>query len=819
MGEILFHKKGFTKRLFLALSIIIAVVNTKGQSVKVLNEATEFPIEGVSIFNKAQTKSTLTDKDGYFDLTIFSDKDTIYIRHLSFSTELFSKKELKEIKYEVFLTPNVFLMKEFKVIANIRDNPHELPYKIDLIEADAIQSSNAQTSAEILQATGNVLIQKSQGGGGSPMLRGYEANKILLVVDGVRLNNAIYRNGHLQNSITIGQSMLERVELVFGPSSIAYGSDAIGGVIHYHTKQPPLSHQKKLKFTLNTGLQYATANNGTNANVDFSLGKKHFSSLTGFQYSKFGDIKIGQNRAFTSNDDDFGYTHFYVGQNTQGLDTMLRNQNPEIQTNTAYEQYDFLQKFLIVPNKKIDINLNFQYSTSSNIPRYDQLTDYKDDYLKYAEWNYGPQNRLLASASAFFKYSNGFFTNLRTTFAYQNIHEERITRKFQDLERLYQNELVDVFSVNFDFLKIIGINRLNYGFELTHNGVNSTANYQNIFSMQENIAQTRYPDGGSVMQSASAYLNYKWIIRDQYILTSGFRYSYYHLYSEFLNNPALVQLPFSEIEINNGAPTGIISFEMYPATEWKIRTVLSSGFRSPNVDDYGKIRAKSGLVTVPNDNLKSEYVYNAELGIQYQLKEYISFDISGYYNLLNDAIVRTDFQLNGQDSLFYDGDMYKIITNANAAKAIVTGVSVGLDAHYPFSKNKKREVHFRSTFNYNYGQNITEDVPLGHISPMFGMLKLNFSTDKFSVGLQSMFQGLKKLEDMSPYGEDNEDKGTSEGFPAWNTLNVKAAYFASENLSVRFSIENIFDQMYRSFASGVSAPGRNFIFSISYHLK
>ena len=72
---------------------------------------------------------------------------------------------------------------------------------------------------------------------------------------------------------------------------------------------------------------------------------------------------------------------------------------------------------------------------------------------------------------------------------------------------------------------------------------------------------------------------------------------------------------------------------------------------------------------------------------------------------------------------------------------------------------------------------------------------------------------------MSPYGEDNEDKATEEGFPAWNILNAKANYKINDGFAVSFSVENIFDRMYRSFASGVSAPGRNFIFSIRYNLK
>lgn len=811
-------KLGYFNKIFLLFGSLVSFVSINSQSVKILNEATEFPIEGVTVFNKSQTKSTITDKDGYFELSQFSNSDTIYIKHLSFNTEVFSKNDLEKMKYEVFLTPNVFLMEEFKVVANMRNNPDELPYKIDMIKAEDIKSSSAQTSADILRSTGNVMVQKSQGGGGSPMLRGYEANKILLVIDGVRLNNAIYRNGHLQNSITIGQLMLDRVELVFGPSSIAYGSDAIGGVVHYHTKQAPLSHQKRTKLTLNTSLQYASANNATTGYLDFSIGKKHFSSLTGFQYSTFGDIKIGKNRAFTSNDHSFGHTYNYVGQNALGQDTMLSNPNTELQLNTAYKQYDFIQKFLIAPNKKLDIDLNFQYSTSSDVPRYDQLIEFDKEELKYAEWYYGPQKRLLASATIFLKNDNRFYTNFNTVFAYQKINEDRIYRKFKNEERLYQNELVDVYSANFDFLKLVGLNRLSYGLEFTHNDVLSTANYQNVFTNNESIAQTRYPDGGSIMQSASAYLNYKWIIDAPYILTLGFRYSHYHLYSELLNKPELVQLPFTNIRINNGAPTGILSFEMYPTTDWKIRTVISTGFRSPNVDDYGKIRAKSGKVTVPNNKLIPEYVYNAEFGIQYQFKKYINLEISAYYNLLTNAIIRGDFQLNGQDSLLYDGDKYRITTNMNAAKAVVAGINAGFELNYPISGHKKRDLLLKYTFNYNYGRNITDDVPLGHISPIFGMLKLCFKGEKFSYNLYSMFQGLKKMEDMSPYGEDNEDKATAEGFPAWNTLNTNISYNISNYFSARFAIENIFNQMYRPFASGVSAPGRNFVFSLTYKL-
>ena len=101
-----------------------------------------------------------------------------------------------------------------------------------------VQLEVPQTAAELLWSTGSVLVQQSQQGGGSPILRGFEANRVLLVVDGVRMNNAIYRSGHLQNAITVDPNILERTDVLLGPNSILFGSDAMGGVIHFHTRTP-----------------------------------------------------------------------------------------------------------------------------------------------------------------------------------------------------------------------------------------------------------------------------------------------------------------------------------------------------------------------------------------------------------------------------------------------------------------------------------------------------------------------------------------------------------------------------------------------------
>ena len=143
------------------------------------------------------------------------------------------------------MTPSVEVLTTAVVIGKIgrTDDPiEEIPYEVKELSNKQIELKNPATSAEVLEKLGGAYLQKSQQGGGSPILRGFEASRVLLVVDGVRLNNAIYRSGHLQNAITIDNSILDQVEVIAGPGSLLYGSDALGGVVHYlsliHISEP-----------------------------------------------------------------------------------------------------------------------------------------------------------------------------------------------------------------------------------------------------------------------------------------------------------------------------------------------------------------------------------------------------------------------------------------------------------------------------------------------------------------------------------------------------------------------------------------------------
>jgi hemoglobin/transferrin/lactoferrin receptor protein len=167
--------------------------------------------------------------------------------------------------------------------------------KVEVISARQIAQTNAQNVGDLLINTGNVFVQKSQQGGSSPVLRGFEASRVLLVVDGIRMNNAIYRAGHLQNVITVDQNMLERVEVLYGPASTLYGSDALGGVVLMRTKQPRLSTTNGLLVTGSAFVRRSTANDEKTAHADVSFGGRSFAWLQSYNYSDFGDMRMGSN--------------------------------------------------------------------------------------------------------------------------------------------------------------------------------------------------------------------------------------------------------------------------------------------------------------------------------------------------------------------------------------------------------------------------------------------------------------------------------------------------------------------------------------------
>ena len=682
--------------------------------------------------------------------------------------------------------------------------------KTELISAQRIAQLNAQNTGDLLLNTGNVFVQRSQQGGSSPVLRGFEASRVLIVIDGVRMNNAIYRAGHLQNVITVDQNSLERMEVLYGPASTLYGSDALGGAILLRTKGPQLSQQRGQMHTTGSGfVRYSTANNEKTAHFDLSIGGGRLAWVQAYNYSHFGDTKMGDN--YPEKYPDFGRRSQYI-TSINGVDSVVTNSDDRVQKFSGYEQWDVTQKLLFQQNEKVSHGLNLQLSNSSNVPRYDRLQDMRNGTLRWAEWYYGPQYRTLAAYELNIK-DVGFFNEVKSIISYQRIKESRNQREYRRYDRLdSRNEKLDVWAATVDGRKIWRQHELTLGVDAQLNKLQSTAERKNIRTGATTALDTRYPNGDNNMNYVGAYAQHllkfgggKWVLND------GIRFQYVTLRSTIADN-SFFNFPFTEIDQKNGAVTGNIGLVFLPNNSTRITFGLSSGFRTPNIDDVSRIFESSQTqLVLPNPDIKPEYTYNADMGFSKSFGEKLRIEATVFYTYFRNAIALAPYRLNGHDSITYNGNIVRVVANQNVNKAYLYG------ANAAFTVDVTKALRLHSTINYTYGRlkNAAKtEVPLDHIPPLYGRTAFTFTHARFNAEAYALYNGWKKIEDYNPSGEDNPQYATPEGMPSWITFNLKTTIPVTSYLSAQLGVENILDRNYRYFASGFSAPGRNFIFAL-----
>jgi hemoglobin/transferrin/lactoferrin receptor protein len=834
--QIFYHKHLIQFVWVILFTLASSVSFSQGLPLTILDAGTKEPLIGVHISNDDKKFGVYTNENGVAYIKGVSLDEYLNFSYLGYREERITLKDVIRSSDTILLEVLFIQFSEGKVYGSAVgvERRENIANQVQVVDAKKIALLNPQNSADLLQASG-AFVQKSQMGGGSPIIRGFEANKLLIVIDGVRLNNAIYRNGHLQNVISIDNAVLDRVEIVQGPASVIYGSDALGGVMHFITKEPRLALRKGQEeiFEGSAYGRYSTVNNEKAVHLDFNYGTKKLALLSSISYSNFGDLRIG-----TKGMEDypgFGLKYFYTERFGDG-DTVVTNPNPLIQKGTGYSQFDALQKVKYQYSDELSLILNFQYSTTSDVPRFDQMNIFEveendpdlltdnDTIPKFATWNYGPQTRLFLSAKA--RYVPDFidyFDEATAILSFQKVDEDRIKRRFNKPNEVHQEEDVYVTGLNIDFTKIFNREKnqlILYGGEFIYNNVISDAYSAFPGGLVDLREQTRYPNDGSQMFSAAAYANYRQTFFDKLDIMAGSRYTYTTLKSQF-DPDSIVILPFEEINLAKGsraALTGSISASYELLDDFYIDAVAATAFRAPNVDDFGKIRSKNGYVTVPNENLAPEKSINFEASLTKRIKDGFGdrFLISGtyYYTYLVDVIVQDYFTLvdpvtlRDTNLLYIEGSYDTIQANVNGGQAVIQGISASLQWN-PISN-----LQISSTLNIVQGRNVTDKEnpePLAHIPPMYGQTSITYETNNIEFTFLTRYNGWKRLEDYSTGSSDNLVYATPDGTPSWITFNGYLKYKISPKVTINLACENVRDTHYRPFSSGVSAPGRNFI--------
>ncbi len=817
-------KEQRSQYIFPFLSLLFLCFSSIGFSqarIPIVDENQE-PLIGVYI--QYENELATSDIDGYWHYKTDLDKNTVIkFSYIGYQDAQLSLAQIEYGPGYIMMSPDNKVLDEVVIVGRTNARAIELPYNVARIKAAEIRQSHAQNSADALILSGGAYIQKSQMGGGSPVLRGFEANKVLLVVDGVRMNNAIYRSGHLQNALTIDPNILEAAEVIFGPGSLMYGSEALGGVIHYRTKSPLLNFSDTRTYTheLNADLRYNSSNQEKRIHVDHTFSKRKWGVLTSITYTDYDDLRTGQNRSadYPSFGTRSGLRTQYVITNADGEDEIIDNPNPHIQVGTAFSQMDFLQKYVASINDNIKAELNLQYSTSSDIPRYDNLSERSDGGtgdLRFSEWNYGPQNRLLIAPKLSIRGRNLFFDKAYLITSFQKIDEDRISRRIFSPITETQKEDVKVWSMTLDFNKKLNQSqKIIYGIDMHHNDVQSAASSQVGDNPSSQDILTRYPSGGSQLSNAGIYIQHNLQNQDSTLIwITGIRLTTQKVDLNYNRSDPFVwpDYFYDGISNTNSAVVGITGIN-YIKNNLTIKTSIGNAFRAPNVDDLAKVRVNGNEVTIPNPNLASEKVLNSELTIGYQLKK-VSVGLTGYYTLLDDAIIRESFLLpDGSSTYITSGDTLNVTANVNANSGTIKGLSAMINW------NVSENITFNTSLNIQKGvakNKEGDETPLGHIPPTFGSTTISYNHLFLDINLTHRYNLWKRIED---YGGsvDNPDFAPEAGTPAWHIINLDISKKLNNHWSINAGLHNLLDSYYRPFASGLSGAGRHIILALRYN--
>ncbi len=794
---------------YLILSLLLFGNLIYAQEIKVISNKSDNPIDHVLVTNQKQNITSVSNELGILDISSFNVSDTLFFQHTSFTDLSISYQQA--IKQGIVgLNPKEIRLNEVIISATKwEENIEEIPNKIEKIDRKTIAFSNPQTSADLLKNTPGVYIQKSQMGGGSPMIRGFAANSILLMFDGIRMNNSIYRSGNLQNIITVDPFLLDESEVIFGPGSIVYGSDALGGVIDFHSKRIKLNADSSFLVNGQAIARYTSANNEKTGHIDFTLSKANWGSFTSLSYTNFGDQIMG-------NIGPSEYERSFYVERIDGSDRMILNENPNKQVSSGYNQLNFMQKFKYQANDHLNLEYTFYYTQSSDIPRYDRLIQMSANNLKYAEWYYGPQNWMVNSLKLNSEKATKLWDAYKIQMSHQSYKESRYNRKFGAEELKSRIEKLNILSFNADFNKKFTPDFFYFfGLETSYDNLNSTAYSKNITTGLQSPLSTRYPDGDNDYFSAAAYSAFRYKMNRKIDISGGFRYSYVNTHSSFTDK-TFFPFDYDAIDLANDALTASLGFVYRNNKNTRVNLNLSTGFRAPNIDDLAKVfDSEPGTVVVPNPDLKPEYVYSADLGLnQAFLDQKLSVELICFYSYLDNAMVRRDFSLDGLTTMIYDGEESDIQAIVNAGFAKIYGLTAQINLK--INEYLTWENGISRIKGYD-----NDGFSIRHAPPLYGNSSINFENDTWKLQLNTFFNGEIAFENLSPteadkpylYAVDNNGNPYS---PAWFTVDLKSSYKFSNAFSLLFELENLMDKRYRTYSSGITAPGRSFRISLNY---
>ncbi|MEO1856288.1 MAG: TonB-dependent receptor [Rubritalea sp.] len=652
-----------------------------------------------------------------------------------------------------FLEPTVV------TASRVEQSQLESPYSISIIEKDEIFNEQLRTVPEALRNTSGVLIQKTTHGHGSPFIRGFTGRQNLLLVDGVRMNNSTWRSGPIQYWNTLDVYSVDRMELVKGPGSVMYGSDALGGTLNLFSKGAEFRDQQGFFQDGSVFYRFDTNSQSHVGRVEQRIGEGGKWGLNlGVSVKSYGDIRDS-----------------YFGQMNR----------------TGYPEQNLDLKFSYALSESTQMDLAYQYVNQDDVWRWHSTVNnpgwtHGDHITQPGKLDYRiyDQERSLTYAKFSGSNAGGLLEDWTSTFSYQ---------KTQDSERRsdprWSVSDVQTLGMSFQASGQLGAGRLIWGGDFYHDDVATDASDPSRRPVADN---SRY-------DSLGGFTQYNWDVSETFHLDLGARASYFDAAWDHYYN---LNLRVDESGDGNWSDLSFSVRATYDLTQdWVLYGGVSEGFRAPNLADLtGSTVSRSKDEVIGSSDLDAEKTLSYEFGTKADLRD-VSLSLTSFYTQIRNPITSAEESIEEVDYLRLTNGEDGYIWGLEGDAAWRISEQWGLFANLTFQdgKQKSREV---------IGGPVLEDT-VSRLAPLFGSVRLRWTQAGGKYWIEGQMLGAATQDNLSSRDLGDDQRIPSNGTPGYLVGSVRGGWQVRENLLVTLGIENVTDEDYRVHGSGVNEQGLN----------
>lgn len=623
-----------------------------------------------------------------------------------------------------------------------------IPYSVSMATAPEITARQYRTTPEALTGTTGVFIQKTNHGGGSPFVRGLTGNQTLILLDGIRLNNATFRYGPNQYFNTIDAAAVSKIEVARGTGSVQYGSDALGGVVQVFTKDPTFSKEKSWHGSLRGKATKQDMEYGGRATVEYS--SKKLAIVAGYTNRKFGDL---------------------YGGDTTG------RQSP-----SGYKEQaiDFKLKYQLAANAVL--TLSHQWLRQKDVPLYHRVK-----LENFAYYFFDPQQRRMSYAKLELKGNHKLLDKITVISSLQKTLERRDYQKNGNTSKFIEEDKVRTWGNVIDIFSVISKKwTANTGVEYYHDLVKSSKQQIALANNQPLNQRGLYPNNASSGNFSAYSLHH--FNTGKFDIEAGLRYNSLAI---TIPDTVTTDLKLGDITVKPSSLVTNVALLYHIGSNQTVYSSFSTGFRTPNIDDLGSLGLVDFRYEIPAYDLKPEKTYNTEIGYRFINKK-IQSSVAFFYMHLTDLITRV--QVPGQQV-----GGYNVYTKQNSQKSYVRGSELS------FNYSITNALSVKTNASYLYGQNISGKEPMRRIPPFNGRVLVQYSKDQWSLGTEYLFAGKQGR---LAKGDSDDNRIPLGGTPGYTLLNLYGNYTIHQ-FSFYVAVQNIFNEDYRTHGSGINGMGRS----------